>query len=402
LLASSAVIGAIGGTAAADAEPVSVGELGGLSDAATDELAQRRALAAKRVEAASTTAVAPEDCRTDSGDLPILLRYAGANRYETAVCVSYGTWFDHDDPEVGPESKADVVVLARGDAFPDALAGGPLAAYAEGPLLLTPPTSLPSAVKTEIQRVLAPGGLVYLLGGTGSVSNGIRDELQAAGYATERLSGPNRFETAIAIADELPDTSNFFFVTGQDFPDALGAGAAAAALSLGAKLDLDPETRPFALLLTNGDVMPASTFNFVDARGQQFGVWTLVTSGGAADRAAAAAFGSANLAARFAGPNRYATATLIAETIFTDPAGVLVGAGAGIATGENFPDALGATASLAIFGEPLLLTSQTQLSAPTRTFLESHAGEGDFLDVFGGTGTISSTIASQAAGAFAP
>jgi hypothetical protein len=269
-------------------------------------------------------------------------------------------------------------------------------------LLLTPSDELPDAVMAEITRVLAPGKQVYLLGGPSSVSNDIRDELQAAGFSTRRLSGPNRYETAIAIAEELPDTSNFFFATGRNFPDALGAGTAAAALSLEAKLSGDPEFRPFALLLTNDQEMPESVFNFVSARGDQFGEWTLVTTGGAADAAAAAAFGSSNLAARFAGSNRYETAVEIAEGLFTDSTGVLVGEGAGLATGLKFPDALSATSLLAIFAEPLLLTREDQLSSATRTFLEDHAGEAPFLDVFGGTSTVSNAIANAAADAFEP
>lgn len=395
-------------SAAPDTEPGTV-SLPGLTqpggDTRDDRAARRMAAAAQAQSAAGggSAVQAPEDCLSVSGDQPTVLRYAGPNRYETAVCVSFWTWFDHDDPDAEPVDLAKAVVLARGDAFPDALAGGPLAGYAEAPLLLTTPTQLLPAVKTEIERVLPPGGLVYLLGGPSAVSNGIRDELHAAGFTTTRLAGANRFETSIAIAEELPDTSNFFFATGRNFPDALAAGTAAAALSRDAKFIGDPEVRPFALLLTDDQVMPTQTFNFVDARGGQFGVWTLVTAGGAADTAAVNAFGVDNLAARFVGPNRYATATLIADTVFADPnTGVLVGFGAGLATGLNFPDALSATATLAVFAEPLLLTQQTQLSTATLNFLEDHAGEGDFLDVFGGTSTLSNAIVNDAAAAFAP
>jgi hypothetical protein len=309
------------------------------------------------------------------------------------VCVSYWTWYDHDDPEADQDFLAHAVVLARGDNFPDALAGGPLAAYVQGPLLLTPPSALRAEVMAEIQRVLAPGGTVYLLGGTSSVSNAIRDQLEAAGYLTERLAGPNRYETAIAIADELPDTSNFFFATGTNYPDALAAGTAASALTYVSRFD--STIRPFALLLTNDDQMPTSTFNFADARGQQFGEWTLVPSGGWATRAVTDAFGQENIAVSFAGPNRYATATEIAEGIFTVD-GVLVGAGVGLATGLNFPDALAATPMLAMFAQPLLLTHPDQLSAATRSFLQDHAGQGLYIDVFGGPTTVTPGVVTEA------
>jgi ell wall binding domain 2 (CWB2) len=146
--------------------------------------------------------------------------------------------------------------------------------------------------------------------------------------------------------------------------------------------------------------MPAATSAFVTARRDQFGGWTLYTAGGRADRAAALAFGAVMLAGRFAGPDRYATAAAIAEGIFTDAAGALVGDGAGLATGQAFPDGLSASATLALSAKPLLLTRTQPLSNPTATFLTNHAGEGDFLDVFGGTTTVSAAAVTAAETAF--
>ena len=348
---------------------------------------------------AETKAV-DEDCIEESGDEELVIqRISGANRYETAACVSFGTWPNHDNPDVEEEAKAQVVVLARADNFPDALAGGPLAAYYEGPLLLTHPEFLPDVAMSEIERVLAPGGKVYLLGGTSSVSNDIRDDLQDAGYSTERLSGSNRYETAIAIAEELPNTSNFFFATGENFPDALAAGNAAAALSFSAKYAGDPDFRPFAVLLTQGDELGDSTFDFVLDRGNQFGVWTLITAGGHADRAAEAAFGPGNLGVRFVGSNRFDTAAQIADAVFTFE-GELIGIAVGIATGLKFPDALAATSHLGRWGEPLLLTLDDHPSSETIDFLESVAGQGIALEVYGGNTTVSDDVAEAAWQAF--
>ena len=364
-----------------------------------------QSVADARREARSSTlsmsAAEPEDCLSVGGDEALtVFRFAGDNRYETAVCVSFWSWPDHDDPDAS-EFAAEAVVLARGDLFPDALAGGPLAAHAEGPLLLTPPTALHPSVAAEIERVLAPGGLVYLLGGTSALSAGVEQQLQSAGYQTKRLAGSNRYLTSIAIAEELPLTSNFFFATGQNFPDALAAGNAAAALTLGAKFDDDPETRPFAVLLTADRQMPAVIADFAEARGLHFGVWTLLTAGGQADAAAVAEFGTVNLSGRFVGANRFETATMIAEAIYTDIGGQLVGDGVGLVTGTNFPDALAASAYLAWFAEPLLLTA-TSLTTPTAAFLTGHAGEGSFLEAFGGTGAISQSVLDAAEDAFRP
>ncbi|HET7686177.1 MAG TPA: cell wall-binding repeat-containing protein, partial [Candidatus Limnocylindria bacterium] len=65
-----------------------------------------------------------------------------------------------------------------GTAFPDGLAGGPVAALVPGPVLLVKPTDLPDAVAVELQR-LAPDE-VFVLGSTGAISNGVVNEISAA------------------------------------------------------------------------------------------------------------------------------------------------------------------------------------------------------------------------------
>jgi len=95
-------------------------------------------------------------------------------------------------------------VLARSVQFPDALAGVPLAAASFGPLLTTPPTGLDSRVATEILRTLPKERPVYLLGGTGALSQGVEDAVKALGYTNViRLQGTNRFLTALEIAQQV-------------------------------------------------------------------------------------------------------------------------------------------------------------------------------------------------------
>lgn len=59
-------------------------------------------------------------------------RFSGANRFETAVLANR---------EVHP--TAGVVVLARGDDYPDALAGTYYASFIDSPLVFTYPDSVP-------------------------------------------------------------------------------------------------------------------------------------------------------------------------------------------------------------------------------------------------------------------
>src|SRR5665213_796987 len=129
-------------------------------------------LAAEQSAAAPAAAPAPTPSPTTGQGT--LTRVAGADRIATSVRIS----------EIGFPNKlsATAVVLARADDFADELAGGPLAARFQGPLLLTPTSGLTDAVRLEIQRVLAVGHTVYLLGGTDAISANVGTSLQALGY----------------------------------------------------------------------------------------------------------------------------------------------------------------------------------------------------------------------------
>jgi putative cell wall-binding protein len=93
-------------------------------------------------------------------------RLSGADRYATAVAVSRASF-----------TSADTVFVATGANFPDALAGGPVAAMQDVPLLLVPATTLPDVVRGELLR-LSPSKVV-VLGSTGVVSNAIVSQMQS-------------------------------------------------------------------------------------------------------------------------------------------------------------------------------------------------------------------------------
>ena len=115
-----------------------------------------------------------------------VIRLAGSNRTKTAVEIS----------KAGFE-KADTVVLASGNDFPDALAGGPLAYALRAPILLVR-GRLDDATREEIARLEAKK--VVILGGELAVSKAVEEEL-AEKYEVERVAGQNRYKTAVAIAE---------------------------------------------------------------------------------------------------------------------------------------------------------------------------------------------------------
>jgi hypothetical protein len=147
------------------------------------------------------------------------VRYAGANRYDTAVRVSQASF--------GP--GVDTVYVATGQLFPDALAAGAAGAQTGSPVLLTHPTTLASGTRAEIAR-LAPRRIV-IVGSPGSVSAEIEQSLSSIARVV-RLGGPNRYATARMIFADLRSQGSggaVAIATGLNFPDAIAAGPAVAA-----------------------------------------------------------------------------------------------------------------------------------------------------------------------------
>jgi putative cell wall-binding protein len=151
---------------------------------------------------------------------------------------------DADDPVGGaiawsrfafPDGGAETVLLARDDAFADALASGGVQGLMESPLLLTPSERLAERTSEEIERLGAEQ--VIILGGRGAVSEDVADELRDRGLQVERLEGDTRLTTATTIAARFfpqADTAILARAFGDDvdesraFADSLGAGALAA------------------------------------------------------------------------------------------------------------------------------------------------------------------------------
>ena len=180
-------------------------------------------------------------------------RRAGPTRFDTAAAASRAV-FDRGRP---------VVYVATGEAYPDALAGAGAAALDGGPLLLTSADALPEATLEELQR-LDPR-LVVIVGGQGAIAAAVEDQLRAAGFATERRSGADRYATAAALTATRDPSAidGVWAATGTAFPDALTAAPAAA-------------TTGDVILLVRPDAVPAITADEV----QRLGASRLAVAGG--------------------------------------------------------------------------------------------------------------------------
>jgi len=311
---------------------------------------------------------------------PEVARTAGTDRYSTAVVVSR---------EYFSAAETDVAVLCTGANFPDALSAAPLARILGGPLLLTKPGSVPAEVIAELDRLKVKE--VIIIGSAAAVSGAVESQLTGAGYNVKRLAGANRYETSVKIAefmygaletDYKPDTA--FFARGDNFPDALAVGPVAAGA-------LAP------VLLVRPTSLPAEVAQAVDAMNFTMGFVIGDTNSVSAEvlnrlnTIARANGGEPQSVYRWAGANRYETAVTVVENAMKYYRWIDLDS-LGVATGTNFPDALGGGAALGYYGSAVLLTNGTILSPATGAFLDRHQYEIGRVDVFGGTNTVSDAV----------
>lgn len=285
---------------------------------------------------------------TASGPLVATGRVAGPDRVATGLALS----------ELGWPDGADAVAVASARAFPDALAGVQLADAVDGPLLLVEPGGLGDDVADELRR-LDPSE-VLVLGGPAAIDHGVVEAVRATlpDADTRRVAGADRFDTAARIADlaerrwraaGLEVADRVVLASGEAFPDALAAGPLVAA------------TRT-PLLLTRADALPDATRAALDDRPEA----DVLVVGGPTAVAPGVADATGRRVERIHGPDRFETARRLAEAAVSagaDPARTVV------ASGETFPDALGAGAWTARTGDVLLLTGAGTTPPPTEAWL---------------------------------
>lgn len=127
-----------------------------------------------------------------------------------------------------------VAYIATGADFPDALAAAAAAGQDGAPILLAKQNEVPGSTASALSS-LRPQRIV-VLGGTAAISEKVSTQLRS--YATSsgadaltRIAGNNRYETAALVAAAYPSgLSSTYLASGEDFPDALAAGAAAGML----------------------------------------------------------------------------------------------------------------------------------------------------------------------------
>lgn len=192
---------------------------------------------------------------------------------------------------------------------------------------------------------------------------------------TIRLSGADRYSTAVAISKAsfvAPQTA-VFVASGEEFPDALAGGPAAA-------------KRQAPLLLVRPGGVPSAVMNELK-RLSPSRIY-LLGGVGAVSESAARSLRTVAPTTRLSGADRFATAAATSKSFFA--AGTST---AYVAKGLDFPDALAGGAAAAKQGAPMLLTQTASLPAATRTELSRLKPK--TVVVLGGTGAVSSAVTSR-------
>lgn len=241
-------------------------------------------------------------------------------------------------------------MIATADNYPDALAGAPLAASLDAPLLLVPNADLlPAAVVRELERLRASEAI--LLGDESVLGQGIAEDLQSMGLSTERIAGRTRFDTAARIAERL-GARQAFIVEGAHADPRRGWPDAVAVAGLAGHLE-----QP--ILLVERDHLPDATRTAL-IEGDYEGVRII---GDEASVSAGVARELADLGldvARTGGETRYHTSWLVAELSVAEGMSPTT---PWLTIGSNWPDSLAAGPAAAASGGVLLLIDGQDLLA---------------------------------------
>jgi putative cell wall-binding protein len=177
-------------------------------------------LGAEKVYIVGGTGVIPDSVAKATGKT--IERIAGGDRYETAVAVA--------DKLKALGVSTDKVIIARSDDYADALAAA--AVKPAMPILFagrSKDTSLADATKAALTDLGVKSAVI--VGDTGAVSINMEEQIDAIVDNVARIGKPDRFKTAVAIAEEFKPADGYkgvVLATGYEFADALAGGPYAA------------------------------------------------------------------------------------------------------------------------------------------------------------------------------
>ena len=273
----------------------------------------------------SPTTLVPAGVRTTT--------VAGLDRYVTSATIATSAY----------PSGASTVYVAAGTAFPDGLSAAPAAAVQSAPLLLSARDHVPAPIVDAI-RALAPQRIV-MLGGPLVFDPAVEQTLAGLAPTFERIAGESRYDTARLLArSAFPSgATTAYIATGENFPDALAASAAAGA-----------QRAPVLLVRSSDTTVDPALATLL----QELGVTRVVVMGAAPVirpelETALRAVPGVTRVDRFAGQTRYDTALALNRSEFARASRAF------IASGTSFADAMSAAAVAGKVGAPIVLSNGT-------------------------------------------
>lgn len=305
--------------------------------------------------------------------LPGISRIAGKDRYAVSAGVSkqLDKW----------GHNSGTVIIARGDMFPDALSGGPLAAIEGAPVLLTYTNTLPADIINQIKDLGAER--VIILGGTASVSLNVEGQLKKLGVTNvERIDGKDRYVVSAKIAERVADywgSDTAIIASAEVFPDALSASTIAG-----------PTGMP--ILLVKKDTITDPVKAFINSHPE---IKNFIVVGGprTVQPAVLGQLPKGAFIDRIEGVDRYEVAINVAKygiEYFGMDLSTLT-----VVRGDLFPDALSGAPLANYQWAPILLTTSSKLEGKVNTFLKSNQSQIDNIYILGGTASVSSTTEQQ-------
>lgn len=253
-----------------------------------------------------------------------IIRFDGITRYDTAVKASERGW----------ATGSNTVIIVSGNDYPDALSAAPLAKKYNAPILLSEVGGLNNQGIQELRRLKATNA--YIVGGTSAVPSNVEGQLKSLGISSTRLSGYDRYETAVKVAEVVGTSNGIVLASGISFADALSIAPIAAAKGM-----------PILLTLPN----ELSKYNKAFITSRNIGV-TYVIGGDTV--IAGANVNNYPKPVRLGGLDRYETNTKVlqyfAKNINYDKVY--------LASALNFPDGLVGSPLAALTQSPILLISE--------------------------------------------
>lgn len=308
--------------------------------------------------------------------LPGVSRIYGKDRYYVSGNVS--STLDYWGYNSG------TIIITRGDLYPDALSGGPLASLEASPIMLTQTNKLPDKIKEKILDYDANRAII--LGGTGSVSTEIESQLKSLGvYDIERIGGKDRYVVSSSVAEQISsymESDTAIIASGEVFPDALSASTIAGIAGM-------------PILLVKSQEIPSSIQTFIKNHPE---ITNFIIVGGPATVKDSVTLKLKELRRgasidRIGGKDRYEVSINVAKYAMEN-FGMNLSTIA-FARGDLFPDALSGAPLANFFYAPILLTRTDRVEEKVNTFLTNNRSQLEHMYLIGDVGSISPNTENQ-------